>query len=122
MGLTPAPSGPYRKSAQRIFSKGLIFQRGPRAKCRPRDFALAWNGHRVQGSPPWGGGDAAPRAAVGGEVFSEDVFFCGSVTETGFHGFLLCIRVNCSALSGRANVQGKWHLRRYGGFVGGHMS
>jgi hypothetical protein len=32
---------------------------GPRAKYRPRDFALEWNGHRVRGSAP-----AASRAGV----------------------------------------------------------
>src|SRR5258707_219859 len=49
----------------------------------------------------------AARSAVGGEVFGGDVFVCGSVTETGFHGLLICVRVNCSALSGGWECAGK---------------
>src|SRR5258705_3033039 len=56
-----------------------------------------------------GGGSPAPGAMPprAQRLASEDVFFCGSVTETGFHGFLLCIRVNCSALSGCWECAGK---------------
>jgi hypothetical protein len=61
----------------------------------------------MEWTPGAGVTPAAPRAAVGGEVFREDVFSCGSVTETGFHGFLFCIRVNCSALSGGWECAGK---------------